>query len=263
MKLARATVAQTSKSAVSRVSKPAEAATGSTHCRLGSRRHSGLGNLRYGQHAFTMVEVALSLAIIAFALAAILGVLPTGANMQRDNRENTIINQEGTFWLEAIRSGTTNLDEMTNYVDQVQAIYTGGPNAFANLDSREIVGLLTVPTPNVLRTEATVRAITGSAAEKGSPVAFRYQLTSQVIPFTTVTNSLSADEAAVQDQLQNNLHEVRLTLRWPVLPNGDTGNGKQVFRAMVGGRMEKASGPSGNTLFFFRNAGNRIYAPRP
>ena len=30
------------------------------------------------QAAFTMVEIALSIAIVAFALVAILGVLPTG-----------------------------------------------------------------------------------------------------------------------------------------------------------------------------------------
>jgi|GEM_PF-1847043 hypothetical protein len=40
------TVAQTSKSAVSRVSKPADARL-RTFCRLGSRRYSRFGNLRY------------------------------------------------------------------------------------------------------------------------------------------------------------------------------------------------------------------------
>jgi len=40
-------VAQTSQSAVSRVSKPAWRLTVSTPCRLGSRRHNRLGNLRY------------------------------------------------------------------------------------------------------------------------------------------------------------------------------------------------------------------------
>ncbi|MCZ7639230.1 MAG: prepilin-type N-terminal cleavage/methylation domain-containing protein [Verrucomicrobia bacterium] len=54
---------------------------------------------------FTMVEIAISIAIVAFALVAIIGVLPTGFDVQRRNRENTIINQEGSLWLEAIRSG--------------------------------------------------------------------------------------------------------------------------------------------------------------
>src|SRR6185503_19757012 len=41
--------------------------------------------------AFTMVEIAISLGVIAIALVAILGVLPTGVRVQRDNREDTIL----------------------------------------------------------------------------------------------------------------------------------------------------------------------------
>ena len=55
--------------------------------------------------AFTMVEIAISLGVIAFALVAIIGVLPRGMNVQRDNREETIINQEAAVVAEAIRSG--------------------------------------------------------------------------------------------------------------------------------------------------------------
>ena len=43
---------------------------------------------------FTMIEVALSLAIVAFALVAIMGVMPAGLNVQRENREETIISQD-------------------------------------------------------------------------------------------------------------------------------------------------------------------------
>src|SRR5437773_10967211 len=69
--------------------------------------------------AFTMVEIAISLGVIAIALVAILGVLPTGVRVQRDNREDTILNQEGTFWVEAIRSGSRGLNYLTNYVDMI------------------------------------------------------------------------------------------------------------------------------------------------
>ena len=55
--------------------------------------------------AFTMVEVAISLAIIGIALVAIIGVLPLGMNVQRDNREATVINQDATVFIEAIRNG--------------------------------------------------------------------------------------------------------------------------------------------------------------
>src|SRR5947207_15476724 len=69
--------------------------------------------------AFTMVEIALCLGVIAFALVAIIGVLPTGVRVQRDNREDTIINQEGLLLLEAIRSGSQGLDYLTNYFDTI------------------------------------------------------------------------------------------------------------------------------------------------
>ena len=66
--------------------------------------------------AFTMVEIAISLAIIGIALVAIIGVLPLGMNVQRDNREATVINQDATVFIEAIRNGARGLDDLTNYV---------------------------------------------------------------------------------------------------------------------------------------------------
>src|SRR5258705_13211984 len=80
--------------------------------------------------AFTMVEIAISLGVIAIALVAILGVLPTGVRVQRDNREDTILNQEGMFWIEAIRSGSRGLDYLTNYVDMITISNTIGGTAF-------------------------------------------------------------------------------------------------------------------------------------
>ena len=52
-----------------------------------------------------MVEIALSLAIIGFALVAIIGILPAGMSVQKDNREQTIINLDGAFLMNAIKSG--------------------------------------------------------------------------------------------------------------------------------------------------------------
>jgi type II secretory pathway pseudopilin PulG len=66
--------------------------------------------------AFTMVEIAICLAIIGLALVAIIGVLPLGMNIQRDNREETIINQDATVLLEAIRNGERGGTDLTNYV---------------------------------------------------------------------------------------------------------------------------------------------------
>ena len=161
--------------------------------------------------AFTMVEIAISLGVIAIALVAILGVLPTGVRVQRDNREDTILNQEGMFWLEAIRSGSRGLDYLTNYVDliTISNINTSVVIAFPSpgfpvpagaikddvlTNGQQIVGLLTFPkhlqrpgsdqyvTNHVT---ALVRAITGSAMEKSASarnMAFGYRMTSEVVP---------------------------------------------------------------------------------
>lgn len=67
--------------------------------------------------AFTMVELALCIAIVAFAMVAILGVLPLGLNVQKQNREDTIIDQEGPMWVDLIRRGGIGWEDVTNYVD--------------------------------------------------------------------------------------------------------------------------------------------------
>lgn len=69
--------------------------------------------------AFTLVEIALCLAIVGFAAVAIVGVLPLGMTVQKENREDTIIRQDGMYFLEAIRSGSQGVDDLTNYVDQI------------------------------------------------------------------------------------------------------------------------------------------------
>jgi hypothetical protein len=57
-----------------------------------------------------MVEVAIALGVIAIALVAIIGVLPTGLQVQKENREETLLNQDGMVLLEAIRNGRDVLD---------------------------------------------------------------------------------------------------------------------------------------------------------
>lgn len=61
---------------------------------------------------FTLVEIAISIAVVAFALVAIIGVLPTGMQVQKENREETQINQDAPLLLEAIRTGATNVDNL-------------------------------------------------------------------------------------------------------------------------------------------------------
>src|SRR5580658_7427194 len=68
--------------------------------------------------AFTMIEIAMSLAIIGFALVAIIGVLPQGMDVQKDNRRETIVNQDANYLLQAIRggAGTNGFNDLTNYI---------------------------------------------------------------------------------------------------------------------------------------------------
>ena len=71
---------------------------------------------RVTRAGFTMVEIAICLAIIGIALVAIIGVLPAGLNVQKDNREETLIDQDATVFIENIRNGARGLDDLTNYV---------------------------------------------------------------------------------------------------------------------------------------------------
>jgi type II secretory pathway pseudopilin PulG len=96
---------------------------------------------RSGEQAFTMVEIAIAMGVIGFALVVIIGLLPIGLGVQKDNREDTIINQDSAFLMEAFRGGVilkeyevkkpdaktiyTNtyfegLDILTNYVDAIR-----------------------------------------------------------------------------------------------------------------------------------------------
>jgi len=77
-----------------------------------------------GTRAFTMIEIALCLAIIGFALVAIIGVLPTGMGVQKDNREETIIDQDATVWMDAIRNGAQGYNDLTNYIVAITNFWT-------------------------------------------------------------------------------------------------------------------------------------------
>ena len=155
--------------------------------------------------AFTMVEIALALAIIGFALVAIIGVLPFGLNVQRQNREETIITQESGYFMDALRNGRRGLEELTNRVISITNYWTRwdtnafpwtvdgagndgytllgsrvtstnsvADNTFNLIDGYRIISLLGRPKfeyigGTILRSNhvvALVRAIAGSATEK-------------------------------------------------------------------------------------------------
>src|SRR5688500_125058 len=86
------------------------------------RTHISKRNGTRREGAFTMVEIAIALAVIAFALVAIIGILPTGLQAQRDNREDTLVNQDARLLLEAIKSGGRNVrSDLGSYVVYVDS----------------------------------------------------------------------------------------------------------------------------------------------
>jgi type II secretory pathway pseudopilin PulG len=223
--------------------------------------------------AFTMVEVALSIAVVAFALVAIVGVLPSGLQVQRDNREDTIVNQDAAYWLELIRNASTNAYELTNYVESITLRQNSlNPQVFtrSNVTWRGMIGLLSTPkyVPNpfqVLKTTntvtAVVRAITGSAIEKppsAADIAFRYQMIPEVTPLIptppALTNAMTTNQLAQWASLQRNAYELRLSFRWPVLPNGDVGSRRRTLRAIVSGQLVRDTNAN---FYFFQPASYR------
>ena len=279
------------------------------------------------QAAFTMIEIAISLAVIGFALVAIIGILPIGMNVQKENRHETIINQDATIFMEAMRNGAEGVDDLTNHVMAITNYVVhyrgrqGGSSlttygfTFTNstvggtLSSPQfpitngfrIIGLLstpqitTVPGDNGFFSNhvvAYVRSISGPASEKFPQTdssikdfGLNYKLICDVGPYSTNffhpdwTNwtALSTNTpdfynrynySVVASNLAANLHDLRLTFRWPLLPNGDVGPERQVFRTMVAGELVGTHDfgipqyPTGvtNYLFFFQP---RTYVKAP
>jgi type II secretory pathway pseudopilin PulG len=284
--------------------------------------------------AFTMVEIAISLAVIGVALVAIIGVLPIGMNVQKDTREETVIDQDATVFTEAIRDGANSPSgvDLTNYIYAItnfQTLYNpnagavnpiGYKNTYFTNNAR-IIGLLGTPeytdnngnpipylsyaNPSYSNhVVAYVHSISGPAVEKppqdnqilqqdsfsykiifdnvpvavntppiwqsqsynagnyvsfvlnGQPIYWRAIVAGQPLlpPQSGDTPGSSprwARDSYIQ-QLTANLHELRLTFLWPLLPSGNTGAGRQTFRTMVGGQIT-ANIQNGITLYFFQS----------
>ena len=71
-------------------------------------RSSAVRPLPRRRDGFTMTELALCIAVVSIALVAIIGVLPTGLNVQRQNREDTVVTEDGKVLLNALRTGSVN-----------------------------------------------------------------------------------------------------------------------------------------------------------
>ncbi len=277
-------------------------------------------SVAHRRQAFTMIEIAISLAIIGFALAAIVGVLPLGMNVQKQNREETIINQDNQVWMDLLRNGARGFDDLTNYVFTITnsiSIYSAkgvlqnkNPIVFwytrtnsstasqypINTGLR-IVGLLSTPTyiPNYdsggnyigfysNRVSAYVRSMSGTASERFPQqngdvqnLAFTYRVTPEVVNYWTNyfdpswqvypgfaandTNAMVAwtNSMIALATLQTNVHDLRLSFRWPLVARNAAGPNQQAFRTVVGGALVLTNEPTypfdytkGYNLYFFQ-----------
>ena len=188
-----------------------------------------------------MIEIALCLAIISFALVAIIGVLPLGLNTQRDVREATVISQDASVLLEAIRSGASGSDFLTNYVYKItitNTVTTSNQNFSATYltNGLRIIGLLSTPGDNNDRAIAYVRSISGVAAEK-PPQSATSAVFQDTFSYRLVCVNVPVLQPTINPKLQNTLHELRMTFMWPLFANGSTGNGRQTFRTTIAGLL--------------------------
>jgi len=231
-----------------------------------------------------MIEIAIALAVIAFALVAIIGVLPIGLNVQRDNRAETIINQDATYWLEAVRGGAQGLDDLVNYVERITIIWanpsSSGSTVFTNAflpgaqqptfaTGAEIIGLLSTPALNGTNVEAIVRTLSGPATEKftkadapGAELAFRYRLTCRVHPVNTNTTVSFNDALALpasnpSEPLASSypdspwaLFEIQLGFHWPVFGNNTRGTRQKTYRSMASRYLVATNTANGVSYYF-------------
>lgn len=241
-----------------------------------------------------MMEIAICLAIIGIALVAIIGVLPIGMNVQQDNRQQTVIAQDASVLMDAIRNGQLGYDDLTNYVYAItnywvefNPITTSGannisgvngytystfyvnpqyavpnvPNGAQLTNGANIIGLMSTPEFTDLNGNpiasilnggysnhvvAYVYSMSGLAVEKppqDNPImqqdSFGYRVFVVNAPIGVGTNDYWPGNTppVYEQQLANNLHELRLTFLWPQLPNGNLGAGRQTFRTMIAGQI--------------------------
>jgi hypothetical protein len=233
--------------------------------------------LRVHERTFTMIEIAIAVGVIGFALVAIIGILPQGMSVQKDNREDTVISQDAPYFLNAIKNGEmrTNGNFLMDYVESITVtnisnsktnstnyvntnFFSGAP--FFTSDS-DIIGLLSTPEQDIRNlgvtneVSAVVRAMSGSALEQtgaNSVMAFRYQMTVEIAPWDYSMPGYGPISRDYVNYMEANLHEVRLKFAWPVieLPDGSItkiGSGRQTYRSLIGGHLLNTNG-----LWFFQ-----------
>ena len=206
-----------------------------------------LRNLRSSARTcgFTMVEVAISIAIVAFALVAIIGVMPTGLNVQKENREDTLVNADASFLLEAIRGGanSANLNVLAGNLVSL----TANP-APPVTNAMWIISCLSMP-QSAGSCQAVFRSFSGNLRDQdpnGQLGAFSYQVASEINP-VQLDPTTAANYPTYAAKLASNLFDVKLTFRWPIYGT-NFGNGRLVVRTRINGQLSADT----NSVWAFR-----------
>lgn len=136
--------------------------------------------------AFTLTELALCIAVIGIALTAIIGVLPSGLNVQKQNREETLVAQDAQFLIETLRSGSMSIPDLIQQVDfihwrrtgaEAQDFYFRGPNYTETLPgtvipltaSWQVTALMSTPRFEVVRRGLVTNDVTAQFRSFSSP----------------------------------------------------------------------------------------------
>ena len=176
--------------------------------------------------AFTMIEIAIALAVIAFALIAIIGILPTGLQINRDNREETIVNQDARLIVEAIKTaGRDPSSDIGSYVMKVDG--TNYPNS-TYPNGLPTIDLISILADTNQHHSILFRAISGAVATRGTDLGFRYDV--------RAGTNIPILQTIVANNKTNVLHlgtDIRLRFAWPVRADGTVANEANTFVTRV------------------------------
>lgn len=106
-----------------------------------------LRRLRYSQRAFSLVEIALALGVVGFALVAILGMVPVAVESARESRAETRATFIARSLIETLQSG----DKSTAIIEPSPGSFSAIPLPPTTIISRDFA----FDTEGVLLGEAT------------------------------------------------------------------------------------------------------------
>jgi hypothetical protein len=125
-------------------------------------------------------------------------------------------------------------------------------NRGANLEPREVIGLLSTPSENGTDTNevrAVIFAGAGAMTDRSTDLAFKYQV---IIRNFAYTNSSRWESVKFQQALAERTRDVRVDARWPMLADGKPGIGRHNFRALMSGRLVVDGRFRGTDLWYLR-----------